>query len=165
MVSPIFRVFLHHILFSPHAPKIQSIIFFLYKFWKSFVFLPMRRKQKMMQENSENWGNQVFIYWNDIYFGHSDLLNIMQSGTPYCVGLLSRTMIIKFGSFCDARRSISKELWQNWCMKKFLLLPDLFCLASVFLSRAIFVPLSQRYLTLAAPDISICKVFQMRKSY
>ena len=115
MVSLIFRVFLHHLLFPPHAPKIQRI-FKIYKWkiwlakltyvifwchmrhlksndkWKTLLdhfsyihfenllyFWCMRRKQKMMQENSENWGNQVcyILEW------HSDLMHVMQSWTPY----------------------------------------------------------------------------------
>ena len=41
----------------------ESDIFFLYKFRKSFE------------------ETKLLIYWNDIFFGRSDLLNIMQSGT------------------------------------------------------------------------------------
>jgi hypothetical protein len=52
-------------------------------FENPLYFWRMWRKQKTFQENSENWENQVFIYWNDIFFGGSDLMHVMQSGKPY----------------------------------------------------------------------------------
>ena len=35
----------------------------------------------MMQENSENWGNE--IDWNYIFVGQKGLKNFKQNGTPY----------------------------------------------------------------------------------
>ena len=49
-------------------------------------FLCMWQKQKMKQENSEKWGDQVFIDWKDIFFGRSDLMNFMQNGKP-CISV------------------------------------------------------------------------------
>ena len=43
----------------------------------------MQRKQKMMQENSETGETNFVIDRNDIPFGRSDSMNIMQNGTPY----------------------------------------------------------------------------------
>jgi hypothetical protein len=54
-----------------------SYFSFIYieNFWRT------GQQQKMMQENSKNWENHV-SYWNDIFFGRSYLIHVMQSGTP-----------------------------------------------------------------------------------
>ena len=46
----------------------------------------MRQKKKMMQGNSKKLGNQLFYTFE--FFGGSDLMNVSQSGTPYCPALL-----------------------------------------------------------------------------
>ena len=61
----------------------------------------MRWKQKMMQGNSENW--------NDIYFGQSDLMNIMQNGTPYYI--LGRHLFNLQPIIISASKALPKSLY------------------------------------------------------
>ena len=37
---------------------------------------------KIVSETLKTWESNIFIDWNDISFGCSDLMNIMQNGTP-----------------------------------------------------------------------------------
>ena len=59
------------------------IYFFIFE--KLLYFWDLCRKQKMMQENNENWGNQVFIDGKDKLFGRRDLMSIKQNGMPCCI--------------------------------------------------------------------------------
>ena len=63
-------------------PEITSEIFSSINFENPLYFWLLQRKQKMMQEIPENWGTQVFIDWNNKFFGRSHLMNVMQNGTP-----------------------------------------------------------------------------------
>jgi hypothetical protein len=57
---------------------------FLYKFWKSFVFLAHVAKTENDAGKLQKLGETKFFkYWKVIFFGWSDLMLVIQSWTPY----------------------------------------------------------------------------------
>jgi hypothetical protein len=73
LVSPIFRVFLHHYLFSSHASKIQRI-FKIYR-GKNAPFNYLILKQFLRPKANP----QVVMLWSQHFFRHKDWQNWLMS--------------------------------------------------------------------------------------
>jgi hypothetical protein len=80
----------------------------------------MQQKQKMMQENNENWEEkQIFIDGKDNFFGQSDFMNFRKMGQPvvYLIQILfyddeirSKTILCIFYTIFRSENFVIRKL-------------------------------------------------------